>query len=106
MYNNIVIIHKDYNENNTDIVKVENCQRAFKALTPSAFGIWLMLAEGKEGDEKILSATRVEEKIGIKKTAYWQAIRQLKEKNYLLDAQGDLIFCECPTEGKLLIKRE
>ena len=58
-------------------------------MRPTVFGLYLYLASNKDGYLLELSAATVEREIGIKKTAYHTALKDLEEKGYLKKEQGN-----------------
>ena len=58
-------------------------------MRPTVFGLYLYLASNKDGYLLELSAAAVEREIGIKKTAYHTALKDLEEKGYLKKEQGN-----------------
>lgn len=63
---------------------------AFTRLKPSAFGIYLYLANNANGYKLELSQKAVENKLGIKKSTYHEAIAQLEKVGYLYSIKGNL----------------
>lgn len=64
-------------------------KKAFQSMRPTVFGLYLYLASNKDGYLLELSAAAVEREIGIKKTAYHTALKDLEEKGYLKKEQGN-----------------
>lgn len=58
-------------------------------MRPTVFGLYLYLASNKDGYLLELGAAAVEREIGIKKTAYHTALKDLEEKGYLKKEQGN-----------------
>lgn len=67
----------------------EQWKKAFQSMKPTVFGLYLYLASNKDGYLLELSAAAVEREIGIKKTAYHTALKDLEEKGYLKKEQGN-----------------
>ena len=62
----------------------EEWQSAYKIVKPSAFAIYLYLASNPSEAGLELSAATIEDALGIKKTAYFDAIKQLEKESYIL----------------------
>lgn len=63
---------------------------AMMELKPCAFKIWMYCvtdAPGKELTPKLMS-----ELFGMKKTTYYDAINDLKDKGYLMESNGRFVF--------------
>lgn len=91
-YPNQKVIHinkKKYNGNFLQ-VGIEEWQEAFKELKPSSFAIYLYLASNADGFDLALSQKAVENALGIKKSAYHNAITELRDKGYITIIQGNV----------------
>ena len=91
-YPNQKVIHinkKSYKSNFLQ-VGIDEWQEAFKELKPSTFAIYLYLASNADGFDLALSQKAIENALGIKKTAYHNAIAELKEKGYIRTIQGNI----------------
>ena len=74
-------------------VGITEWQNAYKVLTPSAFAIYLYLASNADGFCLELSQKAIENSLGIKKTAYFDAIKQLEKESYILPiGNNEFIF--------------
>lgn len=73
-------------------VGITEWQNAYKVLTPSAFAIYLYLASNTNGFCLELSQKAIENSLGIKKTAYFEAVKQLEGKGYIQPISGNM-FC-------------
>ena len=84
-YPNQKIIHINKNRYKANFLQVgiDEWQEAFKELKPSTFAIYLYLASNADGFDLALSQKAIENALGIKKTAYHNAIAELKEKGYI-----------------------
>lgn len=80
-----VIIKKSICEKNFLQINNQEWQDAFKVLTRSAFGLYLYLAANAQGYRLELSQATLENEIGIKKSAYSDARKELIDKGYLVD---------------------
>lgn len=82
-----------------------NKQCAFKAmkeLTPSAYSIYMYMALQADGWEFALSPVAIDNAIGVKRTAYISAIKELIEKNYLIHSgKNRYCFVVDNEEGKV-----
>lgn len=75
----IVQIEKPKYEKNFLQIGENEWIEAFTRLKPSAFGIYLYLANNANGYKLELSQKAVENKLGIKKSTYHEAIAQLEK---------------------------
>lgn len=80
----IIINKKKYDKNFLQI-GIDEWQEAYKKLKPTTFAIYLYLCGNKDGYHFELSPAAIENALGIKKTAYYSAIQQLEEENYIVD---------------------
>ena len=91
-YPNQKIIHinkKKYTANFLQ-VGIDEWESAYKELKPSTFGIYLYLASNADGFDLALSQKAIENALGIKKTAYHNAIAELESKGYITLIQGNI----------------
>lgn len=88
----VVRINKPRYRDNFLQVGIDEWQTAFKELKPSTFAVYLYLASNADGFNLALSKEAVENAIGIKKTAYHSAIKELEEKGYIQHKQGNIFF--------------
>lgn len=86
----IVQIEKPKYEKNFLQIGENEWIEAFTRLKPSAFGIYLYLANNANGYKLELSQKAVENKLGIKKSTYHEAIAQLEKVGYLYSIKGNL----------------
>lgn len=81
-----------------------NTNEAFKNLTKSGFGLYIWFLQNKSNYSFDLYSVKVQKDIGISARTYDNAVRELKEKKYLVyqgkDAQGRLTyyFYDAPQE--------
>ena len=87
----IINISKESYKNWFLQVGIDEWQKAYKELKPSTFGLYLYLAGNADGFDLALSRQAVENAIGIKKTAYHNAINELTEKGYINLIQGNIL---------------
>lgn len=80
----IIINKKKYDKNFLQI-GIDEWQEAYRKLKPTAFAIYLYLCGNKDGYHFDLSPAAIDNALGIKKTAYYSAIQQLEEENYIVD---------------------
>lgn len=73
-------------------VGITEWQNAYKELTPSAFAIYLYLASNADGFCLELSQKAIENSLGIKKTAYFEAVKQLESKGYIQPISGNMFY--------------
>ena len=85
----IIRIEKDKYQSRFLQIGDEQWKKAFQSMRPTVFGLYLYLASNKDGYLLELSAAAVEREIGIKKTAYHTALKNLEEKGYLKKEQGN-----------------
>lgn len=80
----IIINKKKYDKNFLQI-GIDEWQEAYKKLKPTTFAIYLYLCGNKDGYHFDLSPAAIDNALGIKKTAYYSAIQQLEDENYIVD---------------------
>ena len=85
----VIRIEKDKYQSRFLQIGDEQWKKAFQSMRPTVFGLYLYLASNKDGYLLELSAAAVEREIGIKKTAYHTALKDLEEKGYLKKEQGN-----------------
>ena len=79
-------------------IGIDEWKEASKKLSPSAFKIYLYLAGNADGFNLALSKQAVENDLGIKKTAYYDAMKELEALDYLHTIQGNIKeFTTTPT---------
>lgn len=80
---------------------------AFKTLTPSAFGIYMYMVLQRNGHDFGLSQADIEKEMGIKRTAYISAVKELVENNYLIEmSKNHFMFVADNDEGKVRVIRQ
>lgn len=80
----IIINKKKYDKNFLQI-GIDEWQEAYRKLKPTTFAIYLYLCGNKDGYHFDLSPAAIDNALGIKKTAYYSAIQQLEDENYIVD---------------------
>lgn len=71
-------------------INKESAFKAVKTLTPSAFAIYMYMALQENSWEFGLSPAAIADKIGVKRTAYHSAVKELIDNNYLIELKGNL----------------
>ena len=97
---NMVIISKEEYEENYLKIGNEEWQEALRSMTYSQFALYLYLAGNENSRCLTLSKEAFEQATGIKKSAFYNAISQLKELGYLVKVQDGLFaFYTRPFHG-------
>ena len=97
----IRIQRKKYQKNFLQIGSDE-WHEAVNNLRPSAFTIYLYLADNRDGFLLEMSAVTIEKLFGIKKSSYHNALKELEEKGYLQKEQGNTYsFSSSPNSKKM-----
>lgn len=80
-----VVIHKE--ECVANFLQINNGEWRFacKVLSPAAFKMYLYLANNKDGFHLWLSREDVYKQVGIAKTAYYNALKELERFGYLIE---------------------
>lgn len=82
-------------------INLEAISHAAMDLDAGAFKLWVYFAKNQPGYRFALSKKVVEEQFKIKKTQYDNAIKELKEKGYLVQDKGNYYsFYEVPVTLK------
>lgn len=101
-----ITVHKEPCDNATQEhyyakINLEAISHAAMGLDAGAFKLWIYFAKNQPGYQFALSKKVVEEQFGIKKTQYDNAIKELKEKGYLIQDKGNYYsFYEVPVTLK------
>jgi len=85
----IVRIHKPKYDGNFLQISKQEWQEASKSLNYSEFKLYLYLAGNMDNYKLELSQKAVENATGIRKTAYHDAVKKLKELGFLTEAYGN-----------------
>ena len=80
---------KDYGDGKWGYFSFEDTFKAQKILKPASFSLYLFLLRDQPGFNRSLYKTEFEQKTGYKKTAYYTALQELKDKNYLIHTDGN-----------------
>ena len=108
-YPNQKVIHINKNKYSANFLQIgiNEWQQAYKELKPSTFAIYLYLASNADGFDLALSQQAIENSLGIKKTAYHTAIKELKERGYIQVIQGNVeVFFTTPVRKNELKTEE
>lgn len=101
----VIVIQKKKYQNNFLQIGNEEWVEASNTLKASSFRIYLYLASNCDGFEMGLSQKAIEEKLNIKKTAYYDSVKELEEKGYITLMCGNrYLFHTTPfrKNGKIL----
>lgn len=93
-YPNQKIIHIQKKKVVKDFLQIGNSewQEASRTLRDSGFKLYLYLASNADGFDLALSQKAFQEATGVKKTAYYDAIKELLNKGYLEEKQGNIFI--------------
>lgn len=91
----VVIIQKENYKSDFLQIGIEEWQEASKILSPAAFKLYLYLASNANGFKLALSQLAVEFAIGISKSSYHRAIKELEENGYVYKKSGNVYFFQC-----------
>ena len=86
---NVIVIKKTPCKANFLQINKDEWTRAAKTCNFSAFKLYLYLAGNEIGYEKALSKEAVEKEVGIKKTSYYDAVKNLESLGYLRKIGGN-----------------
>ena len=79
---------KDYGDGKWGYFSFEDTFNAWKNLKPASFALYLFLLRDQPGFNRVLYKAEFEKITGYKKTAYYAALQELKEKGYLVQTNG------------------
>ena len=79
---------KDYGDGKWGYCSFEDTFNAWKNLKPASFALYLFLLRDQPGFNRVLYKAEFEKITGYKKTAYYAALQELKEKGYLVQTNG------------------
>lgn len=71
-------------ENNAIILDYETTMKTMRDLKPATFLVWIYLNANENGCEFALSRKDIMNQTGISSSSYDSAIKELKEKGYLI----------------------
>lgn len=79
---------EQYGAGNWGYFNFDEAFEAYKNLKPASFALYMFFLRDKPNFTRTLYRTEFEQKTGYKKTAYYAALQELKEKGYLQQAKG------------------
>ena len=91
----VVIIQKNSYKSDFLQIGIAEWQEASRVLSPAAFKLYLYLASNASGFKLALSQVAVENAVGISKSSYHRAVKELEEKRYLQLDRGNTYFFQC-----------
>ena len=77
-----------YGEGNWGYFSFEETFKAWQELKPASFALYLFFLRDQPNFRRTLYKTEFEKLTGYKKTAYYAALQELKEKKYLIHHNG------------------
>ena len=99
----IIIKENATTENNAIILDYETTMKAMRDLKPTTFLVWIYLNANENGCEFALSRVDVMNQTGIGSSSYDRAIKELKEKGYLIHTTDNCYdFYAVPAGGNEL----
>ena len=75
---------KEYGDGKWGYFPFEPTFRAYQELSPAAFGLYMLLLKDNANHTRPLYKVEFEELTGKKKTVYYKALQDLKDKGYLV----------------------
>lgn len=84
IYPNQRIITIKKNATTENILDYETTMKAMRDLKPTTFLVWIYLNANENGCEFALSRKDIMKQTGISSSSYDNAIKELKEKSYLI----------------------
>lgn len=80
---------KEYGDGKWGYFPFKDTFKAYQTLTPATFGLYLLLLKDNANHTKPLYRVEFENLTGKKKTVYYEALKELKNKGYLIqEADG------------------
>jgi len=79
---------KDYGAGNWGYFSFNDTFKAWKELKPASFALYLFLLRDQPNFKRALYKVEFEKLTGYKKTAYYSALQELKDKQYLVQSGG------------------
>ena len=93
------VYEKADGENHYACINLEVMQVAMLDLKPTSFKLWCYLSKNKRDYKNMALSCADCAKWGIKKTAYYDAVKELEEKGYLITQGGNkYVFHQMPIE--------
>ena len=86
----VVHINKPQYIKNFLQVGIDEWQAAAKNLSAATFKVYLYLASNANGFDLALSPQAIEEQIGVSKSSYHRAIKELTDNGYITNFQGNI----------------
>lgn len=75
---------KEYGDGKWGYFPFEPTFKAYQELSPAAFGLYMLLLKDNANHTRPLYKVEFEELTGKKKTVYYKALQDLKDKGYLV----------------------
>lgn len=85
-----VLIKKEKYQQNFLQIGIDEWKTAFKIMAPNTFGLYLYLSGNANEFRLELSFQAVNNELGMSRSSYDRAIRELKEKGYMNRIQGNM----------------
>ena len=79
---------EEYGDGNWGYFSFEDTFKAWKELKPASFALYLFLLRDQPNFTRTLYKVEFEKLTGYKKTAYYGALQELKDKGYLQHTDG------------------
>ena len=79
---------KDYGAGNWSYYSFDETFKAWKELKPASFALYLFLLRDKPGFQRVLYRVEFEKITEYKKSAYYAALQELKDNQYLVKGEG------------------
>ena len=76
--------------NETMTVEISVINHAYRNLNKTTFGVWLYCYQNRVGEKVLLSCEEIIDEINISKTKYYESLKELKEKGYLIQIKKGL----------------
>lgn len=77
-----------YGDGNWGFFPLDETFAAYRDLSPTGFGLYMFFMRDKPHFQRELYRVEFEKLTGKKKTAYYAALNELKEKGYLVQVSG------------------
>ena len=79
---------KDYGDGNWGYFCFDETFKAYRELKPVSFALYMFLLRDQPNFNRALYKVEFEKLTGYKKTAYYTALQELKDKGYLIHTNG------------------
>lgn len=96
-------VHKPHSTSNFLMVDNDEWMQANKILTPYGLQLYLFLAANRDGYQFALSPEYAEQSVGIRRTTFYEYLRRLEIKGYLVWRHGnvyDFYTSPCPADKR------